>query len=232
MALQFHAAMNNPEAVAAGRSDQEIITEVLNHDPQAFELLLRRYNARVYRVARSIVRDDDEAEDIAQESWVRAYTNLARFAGAASFSTWISKIAAHEAFLRLRRRARVSALPSPPHAREPAGDPEKRAFGNELRRAIEKALDDLPTQHRSVFVLRCIDRLSVSETAAVLGLSQDVVKARLHRARGMLQRSIGSQVGRLPPDLYRFPAPRCDRLAAAVHRRLGFAPPRLLVNSL
>lgn len=220
--------MNNPQAIAAGRSDQEIITR----DPQAFELLLRRYNARVYRVARSIIRDDAEAEDIAQESWVRAYANLARFSGAASFSTWISKIAAHEALLRLRRRARVSTLVCGPQARGPAGDPEKRAFGNELRRAIEKALDDLPPQHRAVFVLRCIDWLSVSETADVLGLSQDVVKARLHRARGLLQRSIGSQVGQLPPDLYRFPAPRCDRLAAAVHRRLGFAPPRSLVNSL
>ncbi len=224
--------MNNTEAVAADRSDREIITEVLNNDPQAFELLLRRYNARVYRVARSIVRDDAEAEDIAQESWVRAYANLARYSGGASFSTWISKIAAHEAFLRLRRRARVSALPSSPQARGPAGDPEKRAFNNELRRAIEKALDDLTPQYRSVFILRCIDCLSVSETADVLGLSPDVVKARLYRARGMLQRSIGSQIGQLPPDLHRFPAPRCDRLAAAVHRRLGFTPPRLLVNSL
>jgi RNA polymerase sigma-70 factor (ECF subfamily) len=230
--MRLDPAQDNSEALAADPSDEEIIAEVLNNDPAAFAFLLRRYNGRVYRVARSIVRDDAEAEDIAQETWVRAYSNLARFVGAASFSTWISKIAAHEAFLRLRRRARASALPFRLPAREPAADPERGVFGNELRRVIEKALDDLPPQHRSVFVLRCIDRLSVSETADVLGLSRDVVKARLHRARGMLQRSVGRQVGQLPPDLYQFPAPRCDRLAAAVHCRLGLTPPRSLVNRL
>ena len=221
-----------PEPIANGceASDRDVIAEVLHRNPGHFEVLLRRYNARLYRVARSIVGDEAEAEDVAQEAWVRAYTHLHQYEGTASFFTWLSKIAAHEALARLRGRARTVALPDhPERAAAPlfrasaAADPEKHAFGNEVLNILEAAIDALPPHYRSVFILRSIEQLSVSETANVLGTSEDVVKARLHRARAALRRTLGSRLGDSAPGLYRFPAPRCNRLVAAVSRRLAEA---------
>lgn len=222
--------METPEVPSndiSNLSDSDIIIEVLKTKRHLFEVLMRRYNRRLYRVARSILGDGSEAEDVAQEAWVQAYCKLAQYAGAASFSTWVSKIAAHEALARLRRRAREAALKSdsvpgaqPFRRRAYSDDPEKLAFAHEVHNILETALDALADQYRSVFVLRCIEHLSAGETAAVLGLSESVVRTRLHRARLILRRSVGSRLGQLPSDLYRFPAPRCNRIVDTVNHRL------------
>jgi RNA polymerase sigma-70 factor (ECF subfamily) len=208
--------------------DQEIIEEILNTNGALFEVLMRRYNTRIYRVARSVVRDDAEAEDVAQHAWVQAYLNLAQFAGAASFSTWLSKIAVHEALSRVRHRSRVARLPTEMATGDSRSmtadncraDPERAVLRNEIHNIVELALDALPAKYRSVFVLRCIEQLSVAETAAILGTSEQVVRARLHRARSTLKRSVREALG-LPPNLYGFPATRCDRLVHRVKCRLA-----------
>jgi RNA polymerase sigma-70 factor (ECF subfamily) len=211
----------NEGAASTTQTDAEVISSILRGNTALFEILLRRYNQRLYRVARSIVGDPAEAEDVVQAAWAQAYANLSQYAGAALFATWASTIAANEALRRLRERARfvpisreTNRVPKRPADRAHRDDPEQRAYRDEVHRALEAAIDALPPEYRSVFVLRCVERMKVAETAQVLGLTEDVVKTRLHRARGMLQRFLGKRLGEIPPDLYRFRGFRCDRMVS------------------
>ena len=213
-------------------TDAELVTEVLTGETSQFEVLMRRYNERLYRVARSIVGEAD-AEDVLQTAWLQAYANLGQYAGTASFVTWATRIAANEGYRRLRRRAKFSPmLHSEPAsgvwlAQHGGADPEHLASNKELRKTLEAAIDALPEHYRSVFVLRCIEQMQVSETAQVLGLTEEVVKTRLHRARIALRRFLTDSLGELPPDLYRFHAFRCDRVVAAVWNALEEYPASL-----
>ena len=209
------------------QSDAEIIGQVLDGDTGAFELLMRRYNERVYRAARSIVRDELEAEDIMQQAYVNAFTHLRQFNGAAQFATWLTKITINEALARVRRRGRYQAfdddLPKMEHFM-PTGaieNPERQAFAGELRGLLESAIDTLPDGMREVFVLRDVEGLSTSEVAESLGVSEDVVKARLSRGRAALRRMLLERTGASTPEAFRFYRPRCDRIVAHVMARLA-----------
>jgi RNA polymerase sigma-70 factor, ECF subfamily len=202
----------------AEQPDEEIIGQVLNGNAAMFELLMRRYNERVYRAARAIVRDEQEAEDVMQQAYVNAFTHLRQFSGAARFSTWLTKIAINESLARVRRRSRYEAFDDelskvePFMSRNPAENPERQAFTGELRGLLEWAIDTLPDGMREVFVLREIEGLSTSEVAESLGVSEDVVKTRLSRGRAALRRVLLDRTGATAPEAFRFYRPRCDRV--------------------
>ena len=212
----------------AGLSDEQIVRQVLQGQTALFEVLMRRHNERIFRAARAIVRDDREAEDVMQQAYVNAYVNLRQFDGRAKFSTWLTKIAVHEAIARARKQGRYEPL----ERTEPANvetimatsagpDPERQAFGRELGALLEAAVDGLPDGCREAFVLREIEGLSTSETAEVLGVSDDVVKTRLSRAKAGLRRDLFDRAGLAADNAFTFHRSRCDRVVSAVFARIG-----------
>jgi RNA polymerase sigma-70 factor, ECF subfamily len=208
-------------------SDAEIIQQVLAGNTALFELLMRRYNERIYRAARSIVRDEQEAEDVMQQAYVNAFTHLRQFNGSAQFSTWLTRIAINEALARVRRRGRYEALDDdlsnvePFMSTNPVQNPERQAFVGELRGLLEWAIDTLPDGMREVFVLRDVEGLSTAEVAESLEVSEDVVKTRLSRGRAALRRALLERTGASAPEAFRFYRPRCDRVVQQVLARIA-----------
>lgn len=208
-------------------SDEQVIERVLGGDTAAFEVVMRRYNQRLYRVARAILRDDYEAEDVMQDTYVRAYQHLAQFAGRARFSTWLIRIAVHEALARKRRRQRVEGLDA---ITGPSGellmpastsvDPEYCASTSELHRLLEEAILALPEDYRTVLVLRDVEEMSTAEAAAALEITEDNAKVRLHRARALLRKELYARTRGTTTAAFQFPATRCDRVVANVFARL------------
>ena len=209
-------------------SDDEVVRRVRAGETGLFEVVMRRYNQRLYRVARAILRDDAEAEDVTQQAYVNAYRHLDQFAGRAMFSTWLTRIAVHEAFARARRRSRfneqetvddwdgdsMDALTSP----EP--DPERQAFAGELRALIESAIEALPEHYRAVFVMRAVEGMSTAESAECLDITEETAKTRLHRARLLLREALYERAGIETAAAFSFEAPRCDRVVAAVFEQI------------
>lgn len=218
-----------PEGAAP--RDEDVIREIIGGNTAMFELLMRRYNERVYRTARSIVRDEGEAEDVMQQAYVNAFMHLDQFNGSALFSTWLLRITINESLARVRRLGRYEAYDDerasvePFMSRNPAENPERQAFSEELRRLLEEAIDSLPEGMREVFVLREVEGLSTSEVAAALDVSDDVVKTRLSRARAALRRVLLERTGATAPDAFRFYRPRCDRIVTQVLARLAGQDP-------
>lgn len=207
-------------------SDEDVVRRIRAGDTAMFEVLMRRYNQRLYRVARGIVRDHAEAEDVMQQAYLNAYTHLHQYEHRGSFAGWLTRIAVHEAFAGHRRRA-AAAVTEPivgggpcDRIASPSPDPEQAALACELRRELEAIIDSLAEAYRPVFVLREVEGLTTAETAEALGLSEDVVKTRLHRARAMLREALARE-GQRPRDLFRFGLEQCDRVVAAVLARLG-----------
>lgn len=209
-------------------SDEEVVRRVRAGQIDLFEVLMRRYNQRVYRIARAVLRSDSEAEDVTQEAWVRAYAHLDQFAGRAEFRTWLGRIALHESWARARRGRRQESLEPEPGAEgrevkpeSPAPDPEKAAFDREVRSLVEAAVEGLPEIYRTVFMLRHVEELSTSETAELLELSEETVKTRLHRARSALQRELLAEAGAGIRQAFPFLGARCDRMVASVLARIA-----------
>lgn len=198
-------------------SDEEIVKRVLDGDTAVFELIVRRYNQRLFRATRAILRDDGEAEDVMQEAYVRAFVNLDQFAGDAKFSTWLTKIAVYEALGRLRRAKRQEELPE---AMDSSDNPERTAYGRELQSAIESAVDALPPLYRTVFVLREVEEMTVAETADCLGITEESVKTRCHRARAFLRIRLERVVGLQTRQAFSFLGHRCDRVTQRVMERI------------
>jgi RNA polymerase sigma-70 factor (ECF subfamily) len=210
---------------AAVISDEEIIGRVRAGEIELFELLLRRYNQRVYRSARAVLRNDAEAEDVAQEAWVRAFSHLDQFEHRSRFPTWLTRIALHEAWSRARRSRRfedppVTADEGAEGTVPSAADPESEAAGREIRSQLEAAVEALPEGYRVVFVLREMEELSTAETAEALELSEDVVKTRLHRARAMLRRDLLARAGPTIATSFAFLGARCDCMTRNVMARI------------
>jgi RNA polymerase sigma-70 factor, ECF subfamily len=225
------AAVPGVAAAMGGLSDEEVVTRVMAGETALFEVLMRRHNQRLFRVARAIVRDDLEAEDVMQEAYVRAFTQLGQFEGRAQWSTWVTRIAVNEALARVRRRGRFvdtdvertedGSMAEHDQSRSPLGaGPEDQASARELSAFLERAVDDLPDIYRSVFVLREAEELSTADTAACLGISEELVKVRLHRARNELRRVLDAHVGSATRELYGFHLSRCDRVVARVLGRI------------
>ena len=207
-------------------SDEEIVERVLAGDSALFEILMRRHNQRIYRIVRGILRDDGEAEDVMQDAYVRAYQHLRQFEGRASFVTWLTRIAMHEAFARAERMKRQTSLDSDESslqstmATSKEDTPERNAANRELGTALEAAILSLPPKYRSVIMMRDVEELNTAEAASALEISEDAVKVRLHRARALVRRALYRQSGQCARELFTFPASRCDRVVAAVLARI------------
>ena len=208
-------------------TDEEIVDRVLAGDTALYEIIMRRYNQRLYRVARSIVRDDGEAEDVMQDTYVRAYQHLDQFSRLAPFSTWLTRIAVNESLARARRRSRFEQLDleegdpqSPANPVEPAPNPEQSTSAAELGHLLEEALLSLPEQFRTVVMLRDVEELSTSETAEALGITEQNVKVRLHRARALVRGWLFTRVGGKAREAFPFMGMRCDRVVHSVFRVL------------
>ena len=203
--------------------DEEIVARVVRGDRALFELIMRRHNERIYRTVRSILRNEAEVEDAMQQAYVDAYEHLGDFAGRARFSTWLTRIAVHEALARKRRHAPETVTEGEAMANLPGNDrnPEQRTQDGETQRLLAAAIDELPEHFRTVFVLRAVQGLSVEETAEALEIEEATVKTRLHRARALLQRAILARTEPAVAQALPFPATRCDRVVAAVLARIG-----------
>jgi RNA polymerase sigma-70 factor (ECF subfamily) len=215
-------------AAPAAPTDRELVDAARAGRCDAFETLMRRHNRSLFRLCRSLLGDEAEAEDVAQDAWVRAYRHLGQYAGEGAFATWLLHIAKHEALARLRRRRRQAPLPEGAESvlrwedlgRAAPPSPEERASSGELGRLLEEAVDSLGDGYRAVFVLRDVEGLSTPETAALLDLSVPNVKVRLHRARAALRGELERRLGDEVRSLWSFDGARCDRLTAAVWHRL------------
>lgn len=210
-------------------SDEAIVERVRMGDLASYELLMRRYNQRLFRIARGIVANDHEAEDIVQEAYVRAYDRLAQFEGRAQFATWLTRIAVNEAITRRNRSRRLTLLAGD----EPPGqsaanqfgtmqkDPQESVSLSEIGKVISAEVEQLPADLRTVFVMRAVEELDTRETADCLDLSEANVKIRLHRARALLRERIDKRIGEDVRKMYQFDGERCDRVVHTVLTRLS-----------
>jgi RNA polymerase sigma-70 factor (ECF subfamily) len=217
--------------------DLELVALARRRDGEAFRVIMQRNNQRLYRVARSVVADDSEAEDVVQQAYVNAFGSLATFRGEASLATWLTRITLNEALGRLRRQRPMVDLEA--LDAEPAGnakiipfplmsediDPERAAAQRQIRHLIERAIDDLPEIFRVVFVMRDVEGLSIEETADFLGLEPATVKTRLHRARQQLRRALDEQLASTLTEAFPFQGKRCQQTADAVLQRLQLMTP-------
>jgi RNA polymerase sigma-70 factor (ECF subfamily) len=207
-------------------SDHRLIELIRQNERGAFEALMRRYNRRLFRVARSVLRNDAAAEDAVQEAYIRAFTRLDRYKPTGSFDAWLTRIALNEALMNRRKsRAEVSLDDVDEHVLidDRVPEPESAMDGVDAvyaRRMLEHAVDALPEHYRTVFVLRAVEQLSINNTAACLGLTSATVKTRLHRAQRRLRTELARRLARERISIFDFDGVRCDRIVAAVLARL------------
>lgn len=206
-------------AVPDGLSDEALVTRIRNGDKLLFELLVRRHNQRLYRVTRSILRDDHDAEDAVQDAYVAAYLRLDSFEGRSKFATWVTRIAVRVALTRNRQRREVHRSVEEAMT-DPGRTPEKAAADSEIGRLIEVQIDTLPDTFRTVFMLRMVQELSTAETAQCLEIPEPTVKTRLFRAKKLLRDRLGEQLERDSTKAHAFAGERCDRLTRAVMTRI------------
>jgi len=227
---QTQPNQGTPAVVRA--DDGDLVRRALARDSSAFRTIMQAYNRRLYRIARSILRDDAEAEDAVQESYVRAFTHLQNFRGESSLGTWLSRITINEALGRLRTRrvtvdlatvetqgTAAEIIPFPLTSK--SDDPERTMAQRQLLQLVEKATDNLPEVYRTVFIARVIEGMSVEETADILNLRPETVKTRLHRARRLVHEQLNKQIGPVLMDAFPFAGRRCERMTATVMKRLG-----------
>ena len=224
-----------PQNAAVGTTDADLVARARARDEAAIRLIMQANNRRLYRLARGILRNDSEAEDVVQETYVRAFTHLESFRGDSSLATWLARIAMNEALGRLRRqRPSVDLGTLAPGVLEaqiiqfplsaPSEDPEKSMAQREIQHVVEHAIDELPEAFRIVFITRVIEGMNVEETAEILGLKPETVKTRLHRARVMLRDNVEKKIGPVVMEAFPFAGKRCERLTEAVLKRLGLNP--------
>jgi RNA polymerase sigma-70 factor (ECF subfamily) len=211
--------------------DQDLVARVVAGRAEAFRVIIQRYNRRLYRVARGVVRDDAEAEDVLQEAYVRAFAALPRFRAESTLSTWLTRIVMNEAIGRLRLKRREGELEAAAENGDlrvimfpgvtASPDPETAAARGQVRRLLEQAVDDLPEPFRLVFVMRDIEDLSTEETATSLSIRPETVKTRLHRARRLLREALDEKLSLALKDTFPFDGARCTRIADRVMARVA-----------
>ena len=213
-------------------ADLDIVARARAQDGNAFRTIMKMHNQRLYRLARGIVRDDGEAEDIVQEAYVSAFAHLDGFRGDSTLATWLSRIVINEALGRLRKtraagrfvitgdpRQQAEMIPFPHNAS--TENPERAMAQRQILQLVERATDSLPDLYRTVFIARVIEGLSIEETASLLSVRPETVKTRLHRARSLLRKELDAQIGPVLLDAFPFAGRRCERLTTAVMKRLG-----------
>ena len=214
--------------------DAELVRRALAGDAGAFRTIMQRHNRRLYRIARSVLRNSAEAEDAVQEAYVSAFTHLAGYRGESGLAAWLARITMNEAFGRLRRqrptvdiatlketRAEAEIIQFPLSAQN--DDPERTMAQRQILQLVEQATDDLPEAYRLVFVTRVIEGMSVEDTAELLGIKPETVKTRLHRARQLVREQLNKRIGPVLTDAFPFAGRRCERMTDAVMKRLGLS---------
>jgi RNA polymerase sigma-70 factor (ECF subfamily) len=227
---QYHYPMTTSKDTL---TDIELARAIEGEDRDALRHLMRRHNQMLYRTARSILKDDAEAEDALQEAYIRAYQRIGGYRGEAKVSTWLARIVVNQSLAMLRRRKRASEFITTESALtgEPMGfadsvearvdDPERMAMRGDVRRLLEKTIDDLPPPLRIVFMLRAVEDMTVDETAEALDIPAATVRTRLFRARGRLRETLGREIDVPARDAFAFAGGRCDRIVAAVLARVA-----------
>lgn len=220
------------KAAPALSDDAELVRRALARDADAFRTIMQRYNRRLYRIARSVLRNSTDAEDAVQEAYVSAFTHLAGHRGEFSLAAWLARITMNEALGRLRGQHSTVDVATLEHSRTNAeiiqfplsashDDPERTMAQRQILQLVEQATDKLPEVYRLVFVTRVIEGMSVEETADLLGIKPETVKTRLHRARALVRDQLARQIGPVLMDAFPFAGRRCERMTAAVMERLG-----------
>lgn len=218
---------------AAADDEFALVQRIVASERPAFEILMRRHNRRLFRLARATLRNDADAEDALQEAYIAAYRGLAQFRGGAALGTWLSRLVLNECLSRLRRQARrdnVIPMQSMHDATRvdtmttPDNDSPEKLLRAELRALLERKLDALPESFRLVFVLRCVEEMSVEETAAYLDIPEATVRSRLFRARSLLQDTVAQEIDMAQRDVYDFGGAHCDRIVNNVLSRLEEMP--------
>ena len=226
-----HASVPAPDAL----DDVELAHRIGQRDERAFELLMRRHNRMLYRIARSILRDDTEAEDAVQDAYLAAFRNIGAFRGGSRLSTWLARVVINESYGRLRKRKRAgTVLPFDAVSVAPLGDghaeegamtesraegPDAAASRGEVRRMLERNIDALPDQFRTAFILREVEEMSVDEAAACLAVPAATVRSRAFRARALLREAMAREVDVATVQAFGFAGERCDRIVAGVLAR-------------
>jgi RNA polymerase sigma factor (sigma-70 family) len=217
---------------SSAHDDLALVRRIASGDQTAFELLMRRHNRRLYRLARAVLRSDAEAEDALQEAYFSAYRSISQFRGDAALFTWLSRLVLNECLVRRRRTARrqkvipmveasnidmdIDAIPA-----QEAVPPEREAMRAEMRALVERKLDELPDAFRTVFVLRAVEEMSVGETAQCLDIPEATVRSRHFRARSLLRESLAREIDLAERDLFEFGGAHCDRVVATVLSRVA-----------
>jgi RNA polymerase sigma-70 factor, ECF subfamily len=226
---------------AATASDDELVERIRGGDRSAFELIMRRHNQRLYRLARSVVRAPADAAEAVQDGYVQAYEKLASYRGPASFAAWLGRIVLNKAMDRMRDRGRVISLEAalasergddvpkipPERLASQLGNPEQLAASSDIRRLIEQAVDALPDDFRTVFMLRAVEGLEVDEVARQLDVPSATVRTRYHRARQRLRDHLGDRLELTLPTAFPFAGARCDAIVAGVLERIAALPASL-----
>lgn len=214
-------------------AEADLIRRASQRDEAAIRAIIQTHNRRLYRVARSIVRDDSEAEDVLQEAYFRAFSAISDFRAEASLTTWLTRIVLNEALQRARKRVdqpashfelppeRIADIIPFPLSGQTIVDPERATSQREICRILERAIDELPDDFRTVLIARAIEGLSIDETAELYGIKPETVKTRLHRARNLLKSSLEDHIGSFLSDVFPFDGKRCERLTNAVVSRLS-----------
>ena len=217
------------QAATTNIGDQEVIERVMNGEKGAYELIMRKYNPRLFRIVRSYLKNEDEIEDVIQEAYIKAYEQLPRFEKRSSFSTWLIRIVINESLSRLRQRKRYTSMTNDdpdntgfvrklPAQLTNKDTPMEKLMNTELKDILEKAVDRLPEKYRTVFVMREIEEMSTAETSASLAISKTNVKVRLNRAKEMLRDTISESYHDV--EVFQFNLVRCDRIVDNVMRRI------------
>jgi RNA polymerase sigma-70 factor (ECF subfamily) len=227
--------MPRTAAIPLDAHDADLAARVAARDVRAFEELMRLHNRRMFRAARAILRSDADAEDAVQDAYLAAYRAIGTFRGDARLSTWLTRIVVNEAYARLRKAARAQVVQLAPGGLEeaqeadimrnpPADAPDFAAQRAELRRLLERHIDALPEQFRTVFMLRDVEELSVEEVSAALGIPEATVRTRAFRARAQLRAALANEIDVATLDAFGFAGERCDRIVTNVLARVAAAP--------
>jgi RNA polymerase sigma-70 factor (ECF subfamily) len=206
-------------------NEEKIIELIKNGDTKQYELIIRKYNQRLYRIARAIIKEDSEVEDILQDTYLKAYQALSQFQNKSQFSTWITRILINNANARLKKKQRIESTDSlswleDRMVEDDLTTPDNRTSNLELKKILEESIDNLPESLRTVYVMREIEGLNVLETAQCLDISEENVKTRLHRAKAFLKEELYKRT-KGDIELFRFGLERCDRVAMAVMIQIG-----------
>lgn len=227
-------AFSRDENIGNDGSDQSIVGRIAAGELSAFELLMRRHNRRLYRLARATLRNHAEAEDALQEAYLSAYRSIGQFRGEAALSTWLSRLVLNECLGRLRRKGRrdnVVAIVNSGDGVDGAAEleamstsvadsPDQLLARSEMRALLERRIDALPDVFRTVFVLRCVEEMSVDETARCLDIPEATVRSRQFRARSMLRESLARDIDVAERDVFEFGGAHCDSVVARVIAQL------------